>query len=74
MQNMQFIPATVEIRKGDVVEWKNEDITPHTATSSTFDSGSIGAKESWRQTFTESGETPYACTFHPTMKGVLIVK
>lgn len=74
MKNMEFSPATVEIKKGDVVEWKNEDITPHTATASSFDSGSIETGESWRKTFTEAGNVSYACTFHPTMKGAVIVK
>ncbi len=75
MQNMQFSPATVEIKKGDAVEWKNDDITPHTATSSSFgDSGPLGSGQSWRHTFTETGNLPYACTFHPNMKGVVIVK
>lgn len=75
MRNMQFSPATVEIHKGDVVEWKNEDITPHTATSSSFgDSGPLASGQSWRHTFSEAGNLPYACTFHPEMKGVVIVK
>ena len=43
MKNMKFSPATIEIKKGDTVEWKNDDITPHTATSATFDSGSIAS-------------------------------
>jgi plastocyanin len=75
MRNMQFFPATVEIKKGDVIEWKNDDIAPHTATSSSFgDSGSLGSGQSWRHTFMETGNLPYACTFHPAMKGVVIVK
>jgi len=35
MKNMKFSPAAIEIKKGDTVEWKNDDITPHTATSAT---------------------------------------
>ena len=30
MKNMKFSPATIDIKKGDTVEWKNDDITPHT--------------------------------------------
>lgn len=75
MKNMKFSPATIEIKKGDTVEWKNEDITPHTATAIPFfDSGSIASDQSWRHTFTEAGDFPYSCTFHPNMKGDLIVK
>ena len=74
MKNMKFSPATIEIKKGDTVEWKNDDITPHTATSATFDSGSIASDAAWRHTFKEAGNFPYTCTFHPVMKGTIIIK
>ena len=73
IRNMKFSPDKLEIRKGDVVEWANEDLTPHTATSVSFDSGSIEPDHSWRKTFTEAGEFPYACTFHPDMKATVTV-
>lgn len=71
---MKFNPPTVEVNKGDVVEWKNDDLTPHTATSASFDSTSIQPEKSWRHMFSEEGQFPYACTFHPDMKAVVIVK
>lgn len=74
MKNMKFSPATIEIKKGDAVEWKNDDITPHTATSATFDSGSIASDAAWRHTFTQTGSFPYNCTFHPDMKASVVVK
>jgi plastocyanin len=74
MKNMKFSPATIEIKKGDTVEWKNDDITPHTATSATFDSGSIAPDATWRHTFTAPGNFPYTCTFHPDMKATVTVK
>jgi plastocyanin len=74
MRNMQFYPQTLKVKKGTVVEWKNDDLVPHTATSASFDSGSLGPGKSWRHTFTKAGQFPYACTFHPTMTGVVIVK
>ena len=74
VKNMKFSPAALEIRKGDTVEWKNDDITPHTATSATFDSASISPEASWRYTFNDAGNFPYACTFHPDMKATVTVK
>ena len=74
MKNMKFSPGTIEIKKGDTVEWKNDDITPHTATSPTFDSGSIDPDKSWRHTFSDAGSFPYTCTFHPDMKAAVTVK
>lgn len=75
MKNMKFSPATIEIKKGDTVEWTNEDITPHTATARPiFDSGSIAPDKSWEHTFVKAGTLPYGCTFHPDMKGVVVIK
>src|ERR1043166_8051213 len=74
MKNMKFSPATIEIKNGDTVEWKNDDITPHTATSATFDSGPIASDAAWRHTFRQAGSFPFTCTFHPEMKGTVIVK
>lgn len=75
IKNMKFEPPVLEVKSGSVVEWKNEDITPHTATSaSLFDSGSIDPDKSWRHTFTDVGNFPYTCTFHPDMKATVTVK
>ena len=74
IRNMKFDPPRLEVNKGDTVEWKNEDLTPHTATSAKFDSASIDPEKSWRHTFTEAGDFPYACTFHPDMKAGVVVK
>jgi len=74
IHGMKFAPASIEVRVGDTVEWKNDDITPHTVTSAAFDSGSIDPDKSWRRTFTEAGQFSYACTFHPEMKGSITVK
>jgi plastocyanin len=74
MRNLQFYPVTLQVKKGDVIEWKNDDLVPHTATSASFNSGTIVSGQSWRHTFTDAGSFPYVCTFHPQMKGVVIVK
>jgi len=74
MRNMQFDPQSLKVKKGTVVEWKNDDLVPHTATSASFDSGTLAAGKSWRHTFTKTGEFSYTCTFHPMMKGVVTVK
>lgn len=73
---LKFAPQQIELKAGDTVEWKNADITPHTATAENkdFDSGSINANASWRYTFTHQGTFPYICTFHPEMKGVVVVR
>lgn len=74
MRNMKFYPQTLKVKKGTVVEWKNDDLVPHTATSASFNSGSLGPGKSWRHTFTKAGQFPYTCTFHPAMTGLVTVK
>lgn len=75
MHAMQFEPATLEVSVGDTVMWTNADLVPHTATATgVFDSKSVEATHTWSYTATTAGTFPYGCTFHPTMKGTLIVK
>lgn len=75
IENMQFTPQELTVQRGDTIVWVNKDLFPHTATSDkTFDSGSIAANSSWRYLAARSGTYAYGCTFHPTMKGKIMVK
>lgn len=74
IQNMQFEPAELIVKRGSRVVWINKDLFPHTATAKTFDSGSIEANASWSYVASEPGDHAYLCAFHPTMKGRLIVR
>ena len=74
---LKYAPDTIEIKAGETIEWKNDDLTPHTVTSQTagdFDSGSIEPGASWRHTFDKAGSFPYYCSFHPEMKGTVVAK
>ena len=72
----EFKPAKLTVKAGDTVEWRNADPVPHTATSTSggFDSGSIAAGASWRFVATKKGRFGYVCTFHPIMKGEIVVE
>jgi plastocyanin len=77
IREFKFEPATVTVHQGDTVEWKNDDSVPHTATAdgqAAFDSGSIQTGATWRYVAGTKGTYNYTCTFHPTMKGELIVQ
>ena len=80
IRDFEFEPATVTVHVGDTVEWKNDDIVPHTATADdetqkpAFDSGSIHKRAVWRYVAKRKGTYNYSCTFHPNMKGKLIVQ
>jgi len=76
IENMQFNPATLTVRRGERIVWVNKDLFPHTVTSvaKAFDSGSIAPDGSWSFTPRKAGSYPYGCTFHPTMKGTIRVQ
>ena len=76
IENMQFNPAQLHVRRGDRIVWVNKDLFPHTATavSHSFDSGSIAAEASWTYVVSKGGEYPYGCSFHPSMKGTIQVE
>lgn len=77
-----YDPDPVEIKVGDSIQWKNGDGTfdcAHTATSDDdagydFDTGDIpkGATSD-PIVFTEAGEFPYHCKYHPSMAGTVKV-
>jgi plastocyanin len=76
IRDLRFEPATLTVRVGDVIEWKNADIFPHTATDNSggFDSGNIAAGKTWKLTLRAKSIHAYHCVFHPNMTGQLIVR
>jgi plastocyanin len=77
IQTLKYSPETIEIKRGETVEWQNNDLTPHTVTSQSgneLNSGSVEPDATWSHTFSQPGTFPYYCTFHTEMKGTVIVK
>ena len=82
IQNISFIPDTLNIPVGTTVTWINQDSTAHTVTSKDtvnseilFDSGSIPGHDTFNYTFNNSGIYHYYCKNHPRlMNGVVIVQ
>ena len=75
IQGLQYVPETLNVRRGDTVVWTNKDPFPHTATAAgAFDSKSIDAGKSWRFTPRRAGTFAYVCTLHSNMKGMLQVE
>jgi plastocyanin/uncharacterized membrane protein len=76
IKQVQFNPPQLNVKAGDTVEWKNEDIFSHTVTAAdgSFDSGLIDPGHSWQMTFENAGTIAYHCRPHPNMKGSLIVQ
>ena len=77
-----FLPATVTIGVGGMVEFVNNDNAAHTSTAGTPTDGPTGAWDSslvmMGTSFTtpalEAGEYPYFCMVHPWMEGLVIVE
>lgn len=75
IEDMQFRPRTLVLRRGDRVAWVNKDLVPHTVTAAgALDSGLIAAGATWATVLQRPGRVDYACTLHPSMKAVLAVE
>lgn len=74
IRNSAFLPRTLTIKAGDTVIWKNRDIVPHTATGKAFDTGNLDSGQSGSYVAKRKGNYSYICTYHPSMKGTIIVK
>lgn len=75
IKKFAFTPARLTVREGDSVEFRNEDISPHTATDNKarWDTGEITKGGSTHITFTDTGIYRYHCDFHPDMAADIIV-
>ncbi len=76
LRGMKNVPATLVVRAGDTVVWKNEDVVPHTATDrgKAFDSGNIEPGGSWSYVADRKGTFSYYCAYHPNTRGRLVVR
>ncbi|SRR5258708_30459380 len=71
-----FVPAKLNIQKGDTVVWSNPTAVNHTVTADdgSFDSSDFGKGKTFKQTFNQSGVTvTYKCKDHPGMVGTINV-
>ncbi|MCR4470455.1 cupredoxin family copper-binding protein [Burkholderia sp. SCN-KJ] len=75
IKSFAFEPSRVEVRVGDVVEWVNRDLAPHTATADndSWNTGLLKGEAASRLVMTKPGEHAYHCTYHPQMRGVVAV-
>ena len=69
-------PKTLEVARGDTVEWVNADVVPHNVRQDkhVFWSRNLPPGASFRWTATRRGTFPYRCTLHPEMTGHVEVK
>jgi plastocyanin len=70
-----FVQTELVVPVGSTVTFVNNDSVAHTATASdgTFSTGNIAPGESVPITLDQPGTYLYSCSYHPNMKGVIIV-
>ena len=76
-----FSFEAIEVEAGKPVVITNSDAVPHTVTaglpmqpSGAFESGALMTGESFTRTFDQPGEYTFYCTYHPFMRGRIVVK
>jgi plastocyanin len=74
IKNNQFTPASITIKKGSSVTWKNSDTEQHSIIGADFTSGTLDPNARYTHTFSKTGVHDYSCGFHPGMHGTIIVK
>jgi len=74
IDQMKFGPVPQGLRVGDTITWTNHDLFRHTATArdGSFNLDLLPGK-SGSVTLRKAGTIAFYCTFHPGMRGQLIV-
>jgi len=73
IEGLAFMPAEIEVKAGETIEWTNKDRMAHTATVKGGWEVMIppGAKAT---KVAEAGDSvDYYCRFHPNMRGRIVV-
>jgi len=74
IDKMAFAPAPANLHVGDTIIWVNHDLFRHTATADdrSFDMD-IAPGKSARTVLAKAGIVSFHCTYHPGMKGTLVI-
>jgi len=70
IKDFKYAPETIEVKRGQAVDFTNQDTAKHTATSKTqgaFDSGDIAKGQTKPVKFEKAGSFRLYCVYHPTM-------
>jgi len=78
IQGFAFSPASLTVKKGDLVQFTNLDSSPHTVVSLTgkFESSSLVQNASYNLETANlaPGTYAYKCGIHPSMRGTIVVQ
>ncbi len=74
IEGFKFMPADIEAKVGDTVEWVNKDSVAHTVTIAALGvDENLPAGGTASVKLTQKGSFSYRCSFHPSMQGKVIV-
>jgi plastocyanin len=75
INKMRFGPLPSGLRVGDTIIWENRDLFRHTATArdGSFDIDLMPTKKG-KLVLKQAGTFRFSCTYHPGMKGELVVR
>jgi plastocyanin len=78
IDNFVFTPATLTVKTGTRVVWKNQDDIPHLVVSDgsppLFRSKALDTDDSFSTVFDKPGTYHYFCGLHPHMQGTIVVQ
>lgn len=73
IENLTFMPAEIEVKAGETIEWNNKDPIAHTATVKGGWEVMIPVGEKATKVAEAGDSVEYYCRFHPNMKGRIVV-
>ena len=77
MKVLEFTPASVSVRVGQTVVWRNDDTSPHNVTYVSGprfkSSGTLDRGTTFSLNVRSAGTIQYVCTLHPWMKATIVV-
>jgi plastocyanin len=80
MRDNTFVPQELTVLPGTGITWINDDSAVHSVktignATGMFNSGDIISGSQWSYTFGErEGRYEFTCSYHPDMKGAVIIK
>jgi plastocyanin len=76
IDNFTFGPGTLNIDRGTMVTWTNQDDIPHSIviTALSVHSKALDTDKAFSYQFDKAGKFAYICGLHPSMKGTVVVK
>ena len=76
ISGMRFEPANLTVKPGTRVNWVQGDRMPHTVSGkgNGLRSNTLQSGQTFSFTFNEAGRYDYACDFHPSMRGAVVVE